>query len=75
TVFRALRRRVWERGMLIGDPGACIGLLGSNASASLAEGARSTVAVGEASSGRGWSSKGASSSDGAKYSGYSGSST
>nr|GFC94338.1 hypothetical protein [Tanacetum cinerariifolium] len=51
-----------------GDPGACIGSSGSNASASLAERAISTV-------GRGWSSKGASSSDGAKYSGYSGSGT
>nr|GFD62558.1 hypothetical protein [Tanacetum cinerariifolium] len=43
TVFRALQRRVWERGVQIGDPGACIGSSGSNASASLAEGAKSTV--------------------------------
>nr|GEZ15775.1 hypothetical protein [Tanacetum cinerariifolium] len=35
TVFHALQRRVWERRMLIGDPGACVGSSASNASVSL----------------------------------------
>nr|GEY61943.1 hypothetical protein [Tanacetum cinerariifolium] len=55
TVFRALRRCVWERGILIGDPGVCIGSPASNASVSPAERTRSTIGTAGLSAGAGCS--------------------
>nr|GEX98497.1 reverse transcriptase domain-containing protein [Tanacetum cinerariifolium] len=62
TVFCALRRRIWENGILIGDPGACVGSSASNASVSPAERTRSPIGTVEESAGAECSSSSSSSS-------------
>nr|GEZ59316.1 hypothetical protein [Tanacetum cinerariifolium] len=62
TVFCALRRHVWERGILIGDPGACVVSSDSSASVSPTRRTRSTIGTVEESAGAGCSSSSSSSS-------------
>nr|GEY12928.1 hypothetical protein [Tanacetum cinerariifolium] len=71
TVFRALRRRVWEKEILIGDPGACVGSSASNASVSPAERTRSTIGTSGESAEAGCSSSSSSSSSKGSSSGSS----
>nr|GEW90937.1 reverse transcriptase domain-containing protein [Tanacetum cinerariifolium] len=75
TVFRALRRRVWEKGILIGDPGACVGSSTSNASVSPAERTRSPIGTAKEPAGAECSSSSSSSSSKVSSSGSSSSSS